>query len=485
MLLEQLILIVVVQSSAYARALKKRDELLEAYEALDSQMSSALQQLSWTLALPPSCSNRGNSRPLTPGDNLDPRQVSLEVQGISSKESLPEHSVSDAIHVMVLVGASLSTPKARMIMEIDNFDIRPFGWREDGDAVLTQDYSTEARNDTNGANNAEIDELTNEFANTSIDSTESRGDDEDASQLDEGKEPTREEEASFVSTAESAATRDSAADIEPDEEDETDELGDEHSTKEDEEYDILSTPSSSSTKSSPFDAMSRTSNGSVTIHIATSEPSRTARQSTPLLSHENPSSSTFTTPSDKKITSIPHPIADSHPSPSSEPFLRATERLIYRTLAAPPLPSNPNISTTFEDDDDDELPLSQTTVLIRAPRRFNHTAFVPRQMYTKDLNGALQQYLQPLVDVPSRRGTNKKAMWSSKVKTTGLRVYCRQARARQESNQFPSTRTPGSNSIAVSPGAFIADSSPAENEDEMIWWEWRGKLKGVGDEIFS
>jgi len=88
-------------------------------------------------------------------------------------------------------------------------------------------------------------------------------------------------------------------------------------------------------------------------------------------------------------------------------------------------------------------------------------------MYTEVLEDILRDYFDP--DHGPKAGI-------SKVKTEGVRVHC------QGHNSMESEW------IGWGPKGRV-DSEHMEEvdeneEDEMIWWQWTGKLKGIGSDLF-
>ena len=112
---------------------------------------------------------------------------------------------------------------------------------------------------------------------------------------------------------------------------------------------------------------------------------------------------------------------------------------------------------------------TQTHVLLRAPRRFSHPAWLPRQSASASLDKTLRDFV---IDSglcggndastigngkPRRRGA------STGVKTEGVLVTC-QSRPDESLN-------------SVDP--LLSEVS--EEEDEPIWWSWNGKLTGFAE----
>ena len=112
---------------------------------------------------------------------------------------------------------------------------------------------------------------------------------------------------------------------------------------------------------------------------------------------------------------------------------------------------------------------TQTHVLLRAPRRFLHPAWLPRQNVSASLDKTLHDFfidsgLGGGDDVstagngkPRRRGV------TAGVKTEGVLVTCQAGPDESLSKADP------------------LRSEVCEEEDERIWWSWNGKLQGFAE----
>lgn len=408
---------------------------------------------------------------------------------LSQPDSLTPCSshLKSTIYAMILVGASLNAPKARLILELENFDIRPFGWRDDDDGRSSSHH-------TSGIE--DVDALADTFVNASITSGE------------DGDEDSSDAETSFAdisldsaATAETDESEDGESEVSyahsVDDEDEiSDEHGEDDKAKETRgiEFDIaLATPSRKVTEP-PFDVSSQPQDD-VEINplhpdcdlqpppASTAPPASTIERAItpppPPPSNSGISPPSTTSPADPQPL---QPTSSTFTSTTSPFSLLTAERLIYRTLAAPP--SAPH--SDAEEDDDTELPLSSTTFLIRAPRRFKHDAFLPRQTHSKELNSALDEYLSPpIAKLPKKKGGG---MLSKKVGASGLRVSCRLSDTSAADAMIENAKS--ASKMVVERNREdreekVGDGDDDDDDDEMIWWEWRGKIKGIGDELFS
>ncbi|KAG2361218.1 hypothetical protein BDR07DRAFT_1287709 [Suillus spraguei] len=160
----------------------------------------------------------------------------------------------------------------------------------------------------------------------------------------------------------------------------------------------------------------------------------------------------------------PSPPPSRTPSPSSSPAppphllpptyaqeleaLRTAERLLSRTLA----------SACGENDGQgmaSEMAPTQTHIVLRAPRKFMHPAWVPRQTLSSAFDALLDQFLEESGERPTRDDVKKKGR-----KVEGVWIRSRQ-RLTEDSEMISSEEIP--------------------EEDEMIWWTWDGRLLGFAD----
>jgi hypothetical protein len=110
-------------------------------------------------------------------------------------------------------------------------------------------------------------------------------------------------------------------------------------------------------------------------------------------------------------------------------------------------------------------------VLLRAPRRFSHPAWLPRQNVCTSLDNVLREFL---VDsglggdaaAASKGGDDKppRRRGAGGVKTEGVLVGCcrRQADPDGRGTSRPTVAEVG-------------------EENELIWWAWDGKLTGFAE----
>ncbi|KAF8999442.1 hypothetical protein BDQ17DRAFT_1328324 [Cyathus striatus] len=146
------------------------------------------------------------------------------------------------------------------------------------------------------------------------------------------------------------------------------------------------------------------------------------------------------------------------PTPSE---LQAADRLLSRTLAS--FSSNEESSPDDPLDFAAELAATQTHILIRAPRRFSHPAWVPKQNITAGMESALTEFLNSSFPYPSPEASAASKKKARGVKTEGVWIV-------------------PSSGLATGAGKDeMAEGSAGDEGDEMIWWTWEAKIAGFSD----
>ena len=116
---------------------------------------------------------------------------------------------------------------------------------------------------------------------------------------------------------------------------------------------------------------------------------------------------------------------------------------------------------------------TQTHVLLRAPRRFSHPAWLPRQNVSASLDNVLRDFLVGSgIEDPVPAGGARKAprRGAAGIKTEGVLVTCRASP--DDSTSHPPAHLPTSTTVT--------EASEGE-EGELIWWAWDGKLTGFAE----
>ena len=104
---------------------------------------------------------------------------------------------------------------------------------------------------------------------------------------------------------------------------------------------------------------------------------------------------------------------------------------------------------------------TQTHVYLRAPRRFDHPAWTPRQNYSRALDSTLQTFLSDAARRPDENTPPRKKGLRG-AKTDGVRITCKSGSAEDVRTDLE---------VGV----------PVDEADEMIWWEWDGKIVGFSE----
>lgn len=100
---------------------------------------------------------------------------------------------------------------------------------------------------------------------------------------------------------------------------------------------------------------------------------------------------------------------------------------------------------------------TQTHIVLRAPRKFMHPAWVPKQTLSGAFDALLDQFLEESGERPRRDDVKKRKKGGN---VEGVWIRSRQ-RLTEDSE--------------------IISSEEIPEEDEMIWWTWDGRLVGFAD----
>ncbi|KIK55800.1 hypothetical protein GYMLUDRAFT_62355 [Collybiopsis luxurians FD-317 M1] len=121
---------------------------------------------------------------------------------------------------------------------------------------------------------------------------------------------------------------------------------------------------------------------------------------------------------------------------------------------------------------------TQTHVLLRAPRRFSHPAWIPRPNFTNMMEQTLHDFLEEtrlVVDTSAdaeNKPKNKRS--AQKQKIEGVRVSGRTTSPLSALPPMNGTCAP----IEQSEECQRQEEREEAEADEMIWWSWDGKLVG-------
>jgi len=118
--------------------------------------------------------------------------------------------------------------------------------------------------------------------------------------------------------------------------------------------------------------------------------------------------------------------------------------------------------------------MTQTHVLLHAPRGFSHPAWLPRQNVSTMLDNMLQDFLvdSGLGDAAAEGGDGSKAQRRgvARIKTEGVLVTCQNNPDDDDGTSHP-----------VAAAVPTTTTTEAREEDELIWWAWDGKLIGFAE----
>lgn len=389
-----------------ARAAKRRTDLLSAMDTLTSHMHTTFSALSTALARRKS---KGKDR---------------------ERGGMPERGPA---HLAFVLGPSVGAARARVVLVVDGLEVRIWGQRDDACGASKGPRRETAHDD--GASEEERSEDEGD-----------EGDEEDAERED-GDEEGSDEESEALSIGDSVDGSESEAGSEPP---------------------ISRSPSPSPPSSDLQSRSPSPCNNQEPGHLS----SAPFANPPPHLVRVPPSST-------QSQAQVPQTHAE------DQQALRAAERLLSRTLAhacaeegggmscelgasfSPPPP--PAACRTIC------LPLArsaptQTHVLLRAPRRFAHPAWLPRQNLTRTMEGVLHAFLEDAGCVSEPAKQSKKKSARKGAKTEGVWLGCKGSSAT------------GADMAIIQDEAFEGkEDDEVEEDDEMIWWVWDGKIVGFAD----
>ncbi|KAI6041916.1 hypothetical protein EDC04DRAFT_2565001 [Pisolithus marmoratus] len=156
---------------------------------------------------------------------------------------------------------------------------------------------------------------------------------------------------------------------------------------------------------------------------------------------------------------------------SNDTVLRSAERLLSFTLARACAEDVHGQGIAAE------LPPTNIHMLIRAPRRFTHPAWIPRQSFSPTLDHSLATFLEMSVDSKgpktSAAGATTERHRLGNVRVEGIWVRAHRSGSGHQLNGIESE---------IEPATDRADADEdVDEQDEPIWWSWDGKLTGFTD----
>jgi len=251
------------------------------------------------------------------------------------------------------------------------------------------------------------------------------------------------------------------------------ECADEEEADEDEELENSDTDEDDDSEEEDSEDESGDERGYASDSDSASEPppSRTPSPSPPIPGSSPPSPSRLPLPKSPLRPTEAHTTARQQPPQSQmdtqtyaeeQQALRAAERLLSRTLLHASAEESGGMSC--------ELAPTQMHVLLRAPRRFKHPAWIPRQNLTRTLDSTLQTFLEEAwpADSPSTGESERKPKPIKRgARTEGVWVGCRDCDVRA--------------SMRIDQPLEGNEEAGVDEEDEMIWWVWDGKITGFSD----
>ncbi|KAF5337426.1 hypothetical protein D9611_003003 [Ephemerocybe angulata] len=443
--------------SSTSRSAKARTELLASFDTLTSHLTTTFATLSG--ALYRSYSEEKRARLGFTSDASDGGN------GGGGRGGGGRHL--DHAYLAVVLGPSLGTAKSRTFMAVDGFEAREWGMREG------EDENKGGREEEEEESDEEVFVVEDESESDSTDS--------------ESEEEEEEEEEAYESAEEPEESEDELEAQEEDAGDHDESLSSEHIIGTNQpplstlkpliEHPAQSTPQSpqilrdnvDSNPQSPLPPLPK----SPAHEIRT--PSTPADAQFPVQSLQNGNSNSKSAPpSPLRPKTIPTPSrATSQPPPpptsyaEDQRFLQNSERLLARVLATADAEGYGFAS---------ELAPTQTHILLRAPRRFAHPSWIPRQNISASLESSLEAFLEK-----SKAPPPPLPMLPEQI--TGKSLSAAAAKEKKEKERMR-TKQQLSEGVWVTAKAGLKIPERVRDEreeDEMIWWSWDGKIVGFSD----
>ncbi|KIM78003.1 hypothetical protein PILCRDRAFT_608143 [Piloderma croceum F 1598] len=413
------------------RASKKRADLLASFDTLACHLQTTFTTLSTAIA-------RSKSKRDTETDidlNSLPRPREPDDPADATVGEKDTRRLARA-YLAIVLGPSPSSSKARVMFAVDGLEVKVWGKREDvssGIADENEGDKTEGVDEKDDGSDGE--------------ESESESSDEDT----ESEASTDENDSGSGSESESVLSSDLESGLESSDS-------------------IMDGSPPPSRSPSPSSRSSLSLSGS---------PSPSPEPHTPHQTQPQPAHSEL----DSKSTPIPQPLPEPQPTPTPVPpqlqplspqlqpqpehdlqtptyaseqqALRTAERLLSRTLA----------TTCAEDDGKGagmgmaaELTPTQTHILLRAPRRFVHPSWTPKQNWGRVMDGMLGDFLE---DSGLRYGETRTKKKRKGGRIEGVWIRCRGSVSGVDEEE--------------------RDDGEEDEDDEMIWWSWDGKIVGFSD----
>lgn len=190
-------------------------------------------------------------------------------------------------------------------------------------------------------------------------------------------------------------------------------------------------------------------------------PPECSPECSPGLSPPSSPKSTPQPPADLTAVDTPRPSQLDSSHADSQAAIRAAERLLSRTLACSCAEEGGGMAA--------ELAPTQTHILLRAPRRFSHPAWTPKMSAARAMDRLVDEFLEE--SGPVRKGAVVGKAKKRKGLVEGVWIRCR---SKSVAGHLP----PVDGDEEAEDGDEVESE---DEEDELIWWTWDGKLVGFAD----
>ncbi|TFK71598.1 hypothetical protein BDN72DRAFT_837496 [Pluteus cervinus] len=376
------------------------------------------------------------------------------------------------VYLAILVGPSLTSARAKVIMGVDGFECKVWGERDDDTLTIDNDQDkSEGEDDDEESESESGSEDSGSGSTEDGDSEETK---ESGSDSDEEDGEGADEETSDV---ESVPASDNDGSV-----DQTECEGDDEAR-----IHAPSEPPKPPANRSVAEKAHTATQPAVPSLLAAASPLSTPPQSI----SSNPLGSDIS-PRQKRgqqqhqHQQRPHQIQHrASPPPPPRPshaeeqqMLHNAERALAKTLALADAESESGGLAC-------EMAPTQTHILIRAPRRFVHPAWVPKQNMKSTMDGVLERFLEDSFPPPplSSLSASSGVLDDQKNRMNGSRNGNKaKDKGKVEGIWVVPNKNEGTRGSGRGHGHDEGGDRHEEDEDnEMIWWSWDGKLVGFSD----
>ncbi|TFK63423.1 hypothetical protein BDN72DRAFT_847629 [Pluteus cervinus] len=387
------------------------------------------------------------------------------------------------VYLAILVGPSLTSARAKVIMGVDGFECKVWGERDDDPLGVGDDGDKSEEEDDDDDESGSESESESERGSGSTED----GDSEETEESGIGSDEEADEETSDAESVPESEGHHSVDEPECEGDDEA-------------RIQAPSEPPKPSTNHCVAEKAHILTQPAVPSLLAAASPLSTHPQSissNPLGSDISPRLGGAQQHQHHHQQQRLHQIQYRTSPPSSTPpssrpshaeeqqMLHNAERTLAKTLALADAESESGGLAC-------EMAPTQTHILILAPRRFVHPAWVPKQNMKSTMDGVLERFLEESFPVPppslSSSSASLGGLDDQKNRVNGSRNGNKaKDKGKVEGVWVVPNKNEGTREFGWGrdhhhdEGGGRREEEEEEEEDEMIWWSWDGKLVGFSD----